>query len=131
MWTPVGWDTLLNFDGDSKEVNPFATPVASTSSPAVGGGMARVSSDPGRNRRSVSGPVREGTGSRAEMAAAGPASLERGRAAPMGSDLAWRTILASQVDVDGVGHIGVARVLQEVWRKGGGDSVSLVSLSGV
>jgi hypothetical protein len=43
----------------------------------------------------------------------------------MGSDLAWKTILASQVEVEGVGQVSVSKVLQEVWKRGGGDMVCL------
>ena len=44
--------------------------------------------------------------------------------ARFGSDLAWKTILGSVVDVDGVGEIDVTKVMLEVWRRGGGDIVS-------
>lgn len=45
------------------------------------------------------------------------------RIAQFGSDLAWKTILASVVEVEGVGEVGVCRVLQEVWKRGGGETV--------
>lgn len=114
MWTPVGWDTLLNFDGPSvvkDEEDPFSifdpTPIAGPS-------MSRVQSDPGSGNAS--------SNSRG-MSGAGPVSLEAGKLAQYG-DLAWKTILASQVEVESVGQVGVAKVLQEVWRRGGGDQVS-------
>jgi len=44
--------------------------------------------------------------------------------AHFGSDLAWKTILSSVVEVEGVGETSVARLLQEVWKRGGGDAVS-------
>ncbi|WVQ80782.1 hypothetical protein IAT38_002887 [Cryptococcus sp. DSM 104549] len=46
----------------------------------------------------------------------------------LGLDLEWRTVLSSVVDVDGVGQVEVIRVLQEVWKRGGGDSVTALCL---
>lgn len=53
--------------------------------------------------------------------------LTPGKIASLGSDLAWRTILGSVVEVEGVGPVGVANVLQEIWKRGGGDAVSFLS----
>ena len=47
-----------------------------------------------------------------------------GSIARLGSDLAWKTILGSVVEVEGVGEVDVTKVLIEVWRRGGGDVVS-------
>lgn len=49
------------------------------------------------------------------------------RIAQSATDLAWKTILSSVVDVEGVGEVGVAKVLQEIWKRGGGDIVSLLA----
>ena len=46
------------------------------------------------------------------------------RLAQLGSDVPWKTILSSVVEVENVGEISVARVLQEVWKRGGGEVVS-------
>lgn len=51
-------------------------------------------------------------------------TLSPSRIAQNATDLAWKTILASVVDVEGVGEVGVARVLHEIWKRGGGDVVS-------
>ncbi|WVQ72482.1 hypothetical protein IAR50_002037 [Cryptococcus sp. DSM 104548] len=40
----------------------------------------------------------------------------------------WKTALASHVEVDGVGALPVIKVLQEVWKRGGGDSVTALCL---
>jgi hypothetical protein len=122
-WTPgAGWEGLLDFDFDKP-----AVPVAGSSTPnriftngaPVDAPLLRGKSDPG-----VGG---EGNGG----ASAGAASLglpllaSPSKIAQFGSDLAWRTILGSVVEVEGVGEVGVARVLQEVWKRGGGDVVSV------
>jgi hypothetical protein len=54
-----------------------------------------------------------------------PSTIHPGRIAHFGLDLAWKTILGSVVDVEGVGQVGAVRVLQEIWKRGGGDAVSL------
>jgi hypothetical protein len=51
-------------------------------------------------------------------------ALSPSRIAQSAMDLAWRTILASVVNVEGVGDVGVATVLHEIWKRGGGDTVS-------
>ncbi|WVO16143.1 hypothetical protein L204_103813 [Cryptococcus depauperatus] len=43
-------------------------------------------------------------------------------------DQEWKTALTSLVDVDGVGQIPVIKILQEVWKRGGGDSVTALCL---
>lgn len=135
MWTPVGWDTLLNFDTDHQDGNSNLfdfTPGPSSGSAAApsgsGSAMARIKSDPGRDRPEAHGHGHGHGGGHSSggKAIAGPASLEPARMAHGGSDLAWKTILASQVDVEGVGQVGVARVLQEVWKRGGGEQVSFL-----
>lgn len=35
----------------------------------------------------------------------------------------WRSALASVIQIDGVGEVPVLKVLQEIWKRGGGDSV--------
>jgi hypothetical protein len=52
-----------------------------------------------------------------------PPAIGPGKIAQFGSDLAWKTILGSVVDVEGIGEVGVVRVLQEIWKRGGGDAV--------
>lgn len=64
-----------------------------------------------------------------ENDAAGPSTPREaphspGSIARFGSDLAWKTILGSVVDVEGVGEVDVTKVLIEVWRRGGGEIVS-------
>jgi hypothetical protein len=82
--------------------------------------MIRGRNDPGPDR-DVDGESKETTGVAGLPNLASPRKI-----APLGSDLAWRTILGSVVDVEGVGDIGVARVLQEVWKRGAGDVVSVL-----
>ncbi|ORX35785.1 hypothetical protein BD324DRAFT_657237 [Kockovaella imperatae] len=51
-----------------------------------------------------------------------------GTIARFGADLAWKTILGSVVEVEGVGEIEVTKVMLEVWRRGGGDVVTSQNL---
>jgi hypothetical protein len=57
---------------------------------------------------------------------AGPSSaaMSGNKIAQMGEEIAWKTILGSVVEVEAVGGVTVARLLQEVWKRGGGDAVS-------
>jgi len=57
---------------------------------------------------------------------AGPSStaMSANKIAQMGEEIAWKTILGSVVEVEAVGGVTVARLLQEVWKRGGGDTVS-------
>lgn len=58
---------------------------------------------------------------------AGPSSaaMSGNKIVQMGEEIAWKTILGSVVEVEAVGGVTVARLLQEVWKRGGGDAVSL------
>ncbi|RSH87262.1 hypothetical protein EHS25_003171 [Saitozyma podzolica] len=128
-WTPgAGWEGLLDFDFDKP-----AAPVAGSSTPnriftngaAVDAPLLRGKSEPGLGVE-VNGGA---SGASADAASLGlPLLASPSKIAQFGSDLAWRTILGSVVEVEGVGEVGVARVLQEVWKRGGGDVVSLQSL---
>lgn len=62
---------------------------------------------------------------------AGPSSnaMSGNKIAQMGEEIAWKTILGSVVEVEAVGGVTVARLLQEVWKRGGGDAVSPLLLS--
>lgn len=124
MWNqPVGWDTLLSFDAAAavaQQLPSSALPAgpASAPSPAMSHTMMRVRSD----ESSDSYPLnRAGLPLIPE---AGPSKL-----AHMGSEMVWKTILASQVEVEGVGQVPVCKVLQEVWQRGGGDIVRPLSPS--
>jgi hypothetical protein len=117
-WTPgAEWEGLLNFD---LEKTGISTPdkilpgVEGQDPPA----MASVKSDPCSESGNVS----------ANKVGFLPPLASPSKIAQFGSDLAWRTILSSIVEVDGVGEIGVARVLQEVWKRGGGEVVSRTTL---
>lgn len=61
---------------------------------------------------------------------AGPSTsaLSSNKIAQMGDEIAWKTILGSVVEVEAVGGVTVARLLQEVWKRGGGDAVSLLEV---
>jgi hypothetical protein len=122
MWTPVGWETLLNFDGEPADVEQYAPSPAGPSNLAYDR-HGRQQSQPIGNRAMAGRSQKSGASGGASVA--GPTSFAQGRAMANGNGLAWKTILASQVDVDGVGQIGVARVLQEVWTRGGGEQVRL------
>jgi len=50
--------------------------------------------------------------------------MSANKIAQMGEEIAWKTILGSVVEVEAVGGVTVARLLQEVWKRGGGDTVS-------
>lgn len=125
-WTP-GWEGLLNFDfnpapqhqqlSQQQQYQPHHQPTQShqqSQQKLIDKAEAQSMS----RGRSESGKVEDLSG-----------ILSPGRIAQAGSDLAWRTILGSVVDVEGVGEVGVARVLQEVWRRGGGDAVSVQAYS--
>ena len=62
---------------------------------------------------------------------AGPSSnaLSGNKIAQMGEEMAWKTILGTVVDVEAVGGVPVAKLLQEIWKRGGGDAVSLPARS--
>ena len=111
MWNqPVGWDTLLSFDaaGQALPAGPASEP-----SPEVSHSMSRNRSDPGSAGYLPMQlpPIPEAGPSVPKMAA-------------MSGDIVWKTILASQVEVEGAGQVAVSKVLQEVWQRGGGDMVS-------
>ncbi|RSH83645.1 hypothetical protein EHS25_005549 [Saitozyma podzolica] len=110
--------------GSSSNAFPWASGAASTpnerkSPAAVGVPIKRGRSDPG-SAGAVGGESKV-----AAAVAALPNLASPRKVAQFGSDLAWRTILSSVVEVDGVGELGVARVLQEVWKRGGDGSVAL------
>lgn len=118
-WIPgTGWETLLKFDF-GKASGAASTPNKRKSPAAVGVPITRGRSDPGS-----AGTV-GGESKLAAAVAALPNLASPRKVAHSGSDLTWRTILSSVVEVDGVGELGVARVLQEVWKRGGGDAVSV------
>ena len=73
----------------------------------LGQAMARARSEPGEQKN----------GGRPTVV------TSPGRLAQSATDIAWKTILSSVVDVEGVGEVGVCRVLQEIWKRGGGDMV--------
>lgn len=56
------------------------------------------------------------------------AFLEAGEMVQSRHMMAWMTILASEVELEGVGQIGVARLFQEIWRRGGADQVNAQDL---
>lgn len=117
-WTPDdgGWEGLLDFGADTKQDDaapPFLFDDILSSTPTV---MSRSHSDP-------AGDSRQGLNTHASPSGAASTSFSPGRVAQYGSDLAWKTILSSVVEVEGVGETSVVRVLQEIWKRGGGDSV--------
>lgn len=114
MWNqPVGWDTLLSFDASGAPIQqPQHGGPASASSPDMSHIMTRNRSDPGSASYTVSGQL-------PRIPEGSPSKL-----AQMGSEMVWKTILASQVEVEGVGQVAVSKVLREVWQRGGGDIVS-------
>lgn len=59
---------------------------------------------------------------------AGPSAraLSGNKIAQMGEEMAWKTILGTVVEVEAVGGVPVAKLLQEIWKRGGGDAVSLL-----
>ena len=89
--------------------------------------MSRTRSDPTGEQELLPSPLSRpnafASSSREEFALPQLPSSP-GKKASCSSDSTWRTILSSQVVVEGVGEMSVARVLQELWRHGGGDVVS-------
>ncbi|WWD03068.1 hypothetical protein V865_001113 [Kwoniella europaea PYCC6329] len=131
----LAWDTLLNFDTDIKpspsKLNPstvdsikqcISSDIKTTTNPSV----PRAKSDPLSDNNPIPPPADPFT---YRTTAPTPSMLPQAAVSPariiqLGTDLAWRTALASVVEVDGVGQVTVARVLQEVWRRGGGELVT-------
>lgn len=102
--TVTDWSGLLEFDNTPSGHPPKLIPSSKQASSPV---AARAKSEPREQKED-------------DLLGMNPS-----RIAQFGSDLAWKTILASVVDVDGVGEIGVCKVLQEVWKRGGGEIVSI------
>ncbi|WWC89234.1 uncharacterized protein L201_004152 [Kwoniella dendrophila CBS 6074] len=132
----VDWETLLNFDTEGKpspnkiipsnlgKVKPI---IASPKQPSTTEIPApRAKSDPLSDPQ----PIQQHPDPfRIQASIPAPPRLPHieqnpTRVVQLGADLAWRTALASVVEVDGVGQITVARILQEVWRRGGGELVT-------
>ena len=112
----MGWDGLINFDSMTPQatpnkVNAVVDTANGSSKPSSGGQtMSRARSEPGEHKDA--GAVLK------------PGVLTTsGRFVQSAADMAWKTILGSVVEVEGVGEIGVCRVLQEIWKRGGGDMV--------
>jgi len=55
--------------------------------------------------------------------------MDPSRIAQAATDLACKTILGSVIEIESVGEVGVCRVLQEVWKRGGGEIVSFHCLT--
>jgi len=117
------WEGLLDLDQHPKSATPGKIPPTSEDPDLVD---PHQSHPPTRTRSAPLVDTRskaEHTSSRHLLQDMLPTDI-----AQFGSDLAWKTIMGSVVDVAGVGEVGVARVLQEVWKRGGGDAVCLKSL---
>jgi hypothetical protein len=95
---PLAWDALISFD----QPNP-----------------AKLTT---RGSAHTHSPKTTTARAKAEVKA-DALPMSPGRIAQFGSDLAWKTILGSVVEVEGVGEVGVCRVLLEVWKRGGGETV--------
>lgn len=106
----TSWESLLNLDGKFTPASPRDNPLSPAPAPSsrkMGGSLLP---DAGPSSRPFLGNL--------------PPSLSPSRIAQIGQDIAWKTILASMVEVEGVGEVGVAKLLHEVWKRGGGDLVS-------
>ena len=125
-WESSEWEGLLDFDlvahrtptkaseqsiQRSLTASPPHLPVKPT---------FRAQSDPGSEHVNSNPKRPTMTSNSRDVFSAQPPSMNAGRLA----DLAWKTILNRVVDVEGVGEVGVCRVLQEVWKRGGGEAVS-------
>ncbi|WVW83995.1 hypothetical protein I302_106020 [Kwoniella bestiolae CBS 10118] len=133
----LAWDTLLNFDTDIKPsasklvaaTAESAKPVSHTSSNTpTSQTIPRAKSDP-LSDNVAHPPQPIPFTHHNQTTAPTPSSLPQPAVSParviqLGTDLAWRTALASVVEVEGVGQVTVARILQEVWRRGGGEIVT-------
>ncbi|WRT66461.1 uncharacterized protein IL334_003420 [Kwoniella shivajii] len=130
----VAWETLLNFDTD---VKPSTNKIVSSKPVSA---KSKSIPPPEQNNTAVprakSDPLHDENAFRSSSESSyyqptaptpttlPPAAVTPARALQLGPDLAWRTALASVVAVDGVGEVTVARVLQEIWRRGGGELVT-------
>ncbi|KAL1411424.1 hypothetical protein Q8F55_002380 [Vanrija albida] len=110
------WESLLNFDGDDARALKGEDIVADPpSSPTQQ--MARVRSSTGM-ARSPSQLARLGT-PKTNISHL-PSTTDR----YLPGNEAFKALLTKTVDVEGVGSVGVARILLEVWKRGGGDVVT-------
>lgn len=98
--SPATWESLLNFDSYDPG-RPFEAAV-----PLVKLEGESVLVSPQASRLTT--PSKKGIG------------LERS----VSSSEAWRLALNRTVDVEGAGRVGVARILSEVWKRGGPVAVS-------
>ena len=109
------WEGLLNFGSTPEPTasrtdnSVFGQDHGSHSPKSSGQPLARAKSEP---KEAQAGS------SRAIM------HVNTGRLAQAATDLAWKTILGSVIEIESVGEVGVSRVLQEVWKRGGGETVS-------
>ena len=122
-----GWEGLIDFSGDNAwSPSRGAKPCSSPSSP-VAQPMSRARSDPTGEQDfpppQVSRPNAFASSSRDDFVVP-QFPLTPGKKVSCSSDSTWKTVLSSLVMVEGVGEMSVARVLQELWRHGGGDIVS-------
>ncbi|KAK4690020.1 hypothetical protein P7C73_g81, partial [Tremellales sp. Uapishka_1] len=125
-WTPGAgeWEGLLNFDMGETDESPFMSmqspyqDSASSSEPmSLSRSHLQCNSTPSAHEAASSSNSPFGMRSPRRF-------LSPGRIARSATDLAWKTILGSQVEVEGVGQVSVTKVLGEVWKRGGGDVVT-------
>ncbi|KAK8864486.1 hypothetical protein IAR55_001736 [Kwoniella newhampshirensis] len=125
-WTPGtgAWDALLSFDTEPKpSPNKVPTSNLATAEPLNGSPEASMSAVPRAQSDPLSIPSAAPT-PYASMSALQPPSFTPARIVQLGADLAWKTALASVVEVDGVGQVALSRILQEIWKRGGGDVIT-------
>ncbi|WWD17216.1 hypothetical protein CI109_101654 [Kwoniella shandongensis] len=120
-WTPGtgAWEALLNFDTEAK-LSPSKGPSSNlaTAEP-LGSSPTGSTSTLAKGQSPASAPTPY-----ASISALQPPSFTPARIVQLGADLAWKTALASVVEVEGVGQVALSRILQEIWKRGGGDVIT-------
>ena len=122
---PSSWSRLLNLDPSPAVVSPNWRRPSIPIPPSLG------EAAPGANRRasvSVDDPL--GLGSDVPSFSGMDTShvqLTPEKIAQLGSDLVWKTMLGSVVDVEGMGEVQAAKLLLEVWKRGGSEAVSFTN----
>lgn len=117
--TSGNWESLFNFGSDHAKSPSSATAVESSPSQSVS------AAKPGHDTKTV--PLRSHTPLKNGHSLQG---MER-TASGNGNDQTWRSILNQTLDVEGVGSVAVARILTEVWKRGGPAAVSIRAVFGL
>lgn len=112
--TPLtgNWESLLNFESDYGK------------SPSSGVGMERSPSQNAKVETEAKAPAAPSPRYNTPLKTSNASQQHTMERTASGNDQTWRTILNQTLDVEGVGNVAVARILTEVWKRGGPAAVS-------